>query len=652
MFPRIGRALTRECAGVALLCTAITAVLAFPLSTAPGSTVLPHGSDTGLFLWTIGWNVHALFHQPWAIFDANIFHPFRYSLAYSENLIGSSLLVAPVVWATGNLVLALNLAALSSVVLCAVGVYVLGRRAGLLASGALVAAIVFAFAPPRFFRIGQPHLTAVQWMPLCLAFLHGYFEGGRRRDLRWAIAFFGLQTLTSGHGALFTAVAIALMLAWRFALGEPLQPARRLADVGVLGAVLITAPLLLLLPYRYVQQESGLRRTLEEASLSSADLPSLLATPNAFDASIIARLTKVSTADANALLFPGFITLALGAAGFCVALGRASGQAQVSQRASGSAGGWNLIAKIVELALAFTLAVGIAAVLVAPFRLRLGDATLLSVRSAARPLVAALLLAVIRWGIARQAPIDAKRRLHAWGQRLGGAGRRLRTDAVVYCVLLAAITFWLALGPSFGLYEWLYGLPGGNFVRVPSRFTIVTLMALAVVAGAGLDWLTRSFSARARWIATGVVSALLLAEFAAFPLIIAPFAVEIPAADRWLDSQPKPFVVAELPSAEGMQAHYMLHSMAHWQKTIHGYSGARPGILADLYKALDAFPTTDLLNRLESLGVTYIVVHTNIYPEPRRAPLLAAIEQFGDRLQLVHEDEADRVYLLRGSEQQ
>jgi len=92
---------------------------------------MSHGTDTNLFIWTIAWNIHAFVHQPLTIFDANIFYPFHNTLAYSENLIGSALLVAPVMWLTHNPVLTMNVAALITIPLCAIGGYVLGRKLGL-----------------------------------------------------------------------------------------------------------------------------------------------------------------------------------------------------------------------------------------------------------------------------------------------------------------------------------------------------------------------------------------------------------------------------------------------------------------------------------------------------------------------------------------
>lgn len=75
---------------------------------------------------------------------------------------------------------------------------------------AVVAGVVFAFSPARFFRMSQLHVNAVQWVPLGLAFQHAYLDGGRPRDLRFAVACLSAQALTSGHGAAFASVAYSI----------------------------------------------------------------------------------------------------------------------------------------------------------------------------------------------------------------------------------------------------------------------------------------------------------------------------------------------------------------------------------------------------------------------------------------------------------
>ena len=169
----------------AALYAVLTVVLAWPLSADPAGRVLTDSPDTELFLWTLSWDTHAFTHAPLSIFDANIYYPQPNTLAYSENLIGSALLAAPVIWMTHNPVLALNLVGLLSCVLCGVGAYVLARRTGVGAPDATLSGLIFAFSPPRFFRLGQLHLTAVQWVPFTLAALHA-FRGVRLQPDRGA----------------------------------------------------------------------------------------------------------------------------------------------------------------------------------------------------------------------------------------------------------------------------------------------------------------------------------------------------------------------------------------------------------------------------------------------------------------------------------
>src|SRR5512137_2183777 len=122
------RMTTRTAAGLFL---ALTLLLTWPLALHPASATLPMGPDGDLFVWTLAWDAHAFLHQPHSIFDANIYYPFRRTLAFSENLIGSAFIAAPIQWLTGSPVLALNVVALLSCMLCGLGAYVLARRIGI-----------------------------------------------------------------------------------------------------------------------------------------------------------------------------------------------------------------------------------------------------------------------------------------------------------------------------------------------------------------------------------------------------------------------------------------------------------------------------------------------------------------------------------------
>ena len=295
---------------------ALTIVLAYPLSIHPGSTVLSATPDTDLFLWTLQWDVHALTHQPWAIFDANIYAPERNTLAYSENLLGSAPLAAPILWLTGNAVLAMNLIVLLASTLCGVGTYVLARRLGVGPLGATLSGLVFAFSPPRFLRLDQLHLATIQWVPFGLASLHAYWETGRQRDLRFAAGLFALQALTSGHGAVFLLVAMAVMIGWRLATGASRLSVGWIGDLGLGGALLLLPAVLIQLPYHAVQQAMGLRRSLEDWAVPWA---CFLASSTHVHVALLSLVPSWHINDAaGPTLFPGVIPIVLAAAALIV----------------------------------------------------------------------------------------------------------------------------------------------------------------------------------------------------------------------------------------------------------------------------------------------------------------------------------------------
>jgi hypothetical protein len=629
---------------------ALTLVMTWPLGRDAASSVLGRVPDTDLFMWTLAWGTHALTNDIWKIFDANIYYPQRLTLAYSENLIGDVIVAAPVLWTTGNSVLALNVVALTSCLLCAVGAYVLARRLGASRPAAVLCGIVFAFAPPRFLRIGQLHLTVVQWIPFSLAFLHAYLDQGRPRDLRLAVACFTLQVLSSGHGAVFAAMSLGGLLVYRFALGEPLRPLQRLRDFGMTGALLLMPAILTFGPYLAVQREMALRRTLEDWAVPAS---TFLASPTHVHRFFLS-LASASSVNEGALawLFPGYLPVILAAA----ALVRRGDLAEPPVRV-GRATAWTRLGSALELAALALCVLGVAAMAGGPLRWRVGDTVVLSVRQPLRVWALFAALVVARWGIVGRAPFDPAARLAGWRDHIRRLAPRIRMDARMFYLLLTVASFLLSIGPPLGIWPLVYWLPGLNLIRVPSRFTIVGVLGLAVLSSFGFDRLMARRKAATilgwGWIAC----AAMISEFALFPLPTVPYRVEIPAIDRWLDSRAKPFAVAEVPlpafgaggAWERRQAEFMLHSTAHWQRTVHGYSGIRPPLHESLYWQLRLFPDDESISALQRLGVTYIVVHTDMYAEGEWPTIETRLGQFRDVLQLEHEEGAGRVYALRPS---
>jgi hypothetical protein len=539
----------RELLVVTAAYAVLTFLMALPFSLAPGTHILGDVPDAHVYLWTLGWDAYAFLHQPFHIFDANIYYPYPNTLAYSENLIGSAIFAAPIIWLTDNILLAMNLTGLLSCVLCGLGAYLLARRLHMGVGGAFVCGLIFAFAPPRFFRMGQMHMTAMQWIPFSLAFLHSYFEHGRRRDLLAAIGFFSLQALASGHGTVYLLLTTLALIGWHLALGAPLAWRQRLRDVGVAGAYLIAPAVWVILPYRFSQVEAGLRR----GYLSDAQptFESFLASPSRLHTFLRERFFGPFEREPDAYLFPGILVLVLAA---------------------------------------------IAVVSLRP--------------------------------------------------------RRLRENYVAFYFVIALVATSMFVSWPIEVWRYVYWLPGLNFTRIPSRFIILTMLALSVLAGFAIDRLTARLSRPAAAIAAGVMSVLLLAEYSAYPFAGVPFAINPPAVDRWLDTQPKPFVVAEVPAPsprnlgelERHQTRSMLHATAHWQKTIHGYSSLRRPLHDQLYVDMAGFPDATSLTSLRDIGVTYVIVHTEDYGE-RWPGIEAQIVKTG-ALRLEHVAGSGRVYSL------
>ena len=382
----------------------LTLVLTYPLSVMPDRAMWARNPDDELFIWTLAWDAHAFLRQPLSIFDANIFAPERHTLAYSENLIGSAFIAAPVIWLTGNHVLALNAVVLLSCALCGLGAYVLGRRVGLGLPAALLCGIVFAFSPARFFRNPQLHIGAVQWLPFGLASMHAYLDGGEKRHLRWAVAFFTLQALTSGHGAMFSFVAIVVMLGLHMILGDLTLPIRLLKDLGIVGFALLAPAGLMYLPYRAVQIEMGLRRGL--GSMDTA-LDGFVASPTPVHIWLRSLVTATDpNLTAHAFLFPGVLPVVL--AVVAIVWRPRDGVVARSQETDRK---WIRFAFVCEIAALAALALALIVTVNGPLVVRYESTRLFAARSATRAWIAFAFLAGLRAVMLSRAPLNVRARL-------------------------------------------------------------------------------------------------------------------------------------------------------------------------------------------------------------------------------------------------
>jgi hypothetical protein len=539
----------------------LTIAMAWPLSIHPATHLLNYDSDAKLIHWIVRWDIHAFTTQPLHLFDANIFAPLPNTLAYAEHLIGSALLAAPIVWATDNTFLAINLIALASIWLSGLGTYVLARRLGASPTAAFLGGLVFAFAAPRFFRLGQLQLTTIHWIPFCLASLHAYLDHGRVRDLRIAAWLFSLQALSGGHGAVFLAVCVAALLLFKALLGEPLRLVQRLRDLGVTGALAVVPIVLVFLPYVWARGEAGLVRTLAGWRTPFSNF---FASPSHLHQWLAQWLPASWREAPDAYLFPGYLALILPLAGAAV------------------------------------------------------------------------------W---------------MWRRRTTSDERPWRARYAWLYAAIAAACFALLLGPPWGPWQWAYDLPLLNFIRVPTRFSIVVVLCLGVLTALAFDEIVARWTpSRRAWMGAGL-AVLLVAEYWAGPLAAQPYPRTQPAIDRWLATQPGPMVIAEGPMPtdpgdyglqNGRNANFMLHTTVHWHKTVNGFSGVLPDTHQRLYEAMAVFPSDNALTHMRSLGVTHVVYHADFTDPAVASAITTQFAPWQHALRFVHQEADGRVYEVRG----
>lgn len=530
----------RELALVALGFAALTIVLTYPLARHPGSLGRTDNADGQFAIWNVAWVARTIVADPRHLLDANIFHPHRRTLVYSEANYGAGLVAAPVYWLTRNPYAAFNSVLLLSFVVGGVGTYYLVRYLAGDRRAAWIAAIGFAFCPYLFGHIPHIQLLMTAGLPFTLLAFHRLADrpsAGRAAALGIVMtlqtvfcAYYGVfAMLIVGYAVLFTAAVRRLWLD---------APYWKAVLVAALVAVASTLPVAL--PYLAVQSESGFTRSLDAAREYSASWRMYLLS-NAYLHRPVSALAGIQ----GELLFPGFVALAFAAYG-------------------------------------------------------------------------ALQLS-----------------------RVQGRPREL----MIFYLSLAALAFWVSLGPSAGLYTVLYAtVPGFTLMRAPSRTGVVVPLALLAVAGIGL----RLFLER-RQKPAAVAAALALVAIAevAGPLRLSP-APEIEPVYRTLATLPRGPLI-ELPvyshQFRFLRARYMLNSTAHWMPLVNAYSDFIPPDFQESLPLIADFPSRQAFARLERDRVRYAVFHFDEFTaDGARQAVADRIAEFAPYLRRLDGDEHTALY--------
>lgn len=223
---------------------------------------------------------------------------------------------------------------------------------------------------------------------------------------------------------------------------------------------------------------------------------------------------------------------------------------------------------------------------------------------------------------------------------------RLREVSILYGGL-GALAFWASLGPDAGLYRWLYaGMPMFSLLRAASRFGIVVVFALSVLAGVSISVLLARLAVP-NWkspLAALMITAAAVAE-SSVPLSFSPVPPVEPAY-RVLATLPRGPVL-EMPFYSTRVAfertQYMLSSTVHWMPLVNGYSSHIPQDFLEKTEALGGFPSLEAFKVLERDRVKYAVFHMNLFTSDVRDDVVARLREFDRYLRRRYAD--DRVWV-------
>jgi hypothetical protein len=315
----------RELALVGVGFAALTVALTYPLAFHPASLARVDNGDGQLSIWNVAWVARTLVVDPLHVFDANIFYPHRWTLAYSETNLGAGVLAIPVYWATGDPYAAHNFVLLLSFVLSGAATYYLVRYLVADRRAAVVAAICFAFCPYVFSHTPHIQLMMTAGIPLSLLAFHRLADRptpGRGVALGLTMA---AQALCCGYYAIFVMLLVGYAVLLMAIVRGLWANARYWTAVGTAALVAIAATLPIYVPYALNQRSTGFSRSLNNARSFSADARLYLVSGAAAHSWMLPLAGR--TGDA---LFPGFVATTFGALGLATGWSGRSRGAEVS----------------------------------------------------------------------------------------------------------------------------------------------------------------------------------------------------------------------------------------------------------------------------------------------------------------------------------
>jgi hypothetical protein len=561
---------------VLLLFVGMTLFYTRPLALkADDHTMRENSGDTLFHIYVLSWTAHSLKTNPFNLFNATIFYPNRYTLAYSDHDFMSSLIALPVMALTHNGILGFNFVILVSFIISALGAYLLvlyltGDHLAGFAGG-----IIFGFPMYKLAHITHLQLVSTGFLPLSMLFLHLFTD---RKKPVYALLF-GASTValfwTVWSYGFFLAFAILIYLAVLAFIERrqivsilrrrvsPPERKRAYRWVGMLvGSFILIGAVLLpfVLPYLKASKlNPDFQRDISEIYSYSADVTDFLVAPP--QSLVWGRATGVFRPDpytrgngAERSLFAGLIPYLLAALGIVYLHGRGRSK-----------------------------------------RFVLWFYVILAV------LAGVMCLGVALYAFGRHAGVWMPYRLL---YRFFPGFKAIRTPTRMFVLVLLSLS---VLG-GFGV-KWIREKLARrlDFVAVVSLVVALLVLMTVEVMPTGIEMKrmeTRNeFPSVYSWLAGRRGEA---------PTVFFPLAPYDPAAPSGMDDL----------AYVGMEPQRDYHNIANWKKMLNGYSGYTPVSYKDAVRYTRNFPSARALSFLRDLEIEYVVIEGPRYEKTAMRDLL------------------------------
>jgi hypothetical protein len=305
--PRLG--LVRALAAVAFF-AALSVFHTWPLASAPTTLSRNDNGDTALNTWAICWIADHIVSDPLRVFDGNIFHPERRTIAFSEPVFVPGVLSVPVRLAGASPVLTYNISLMTGYALSGLAMFWLIWRWTGQYLASLIAGTLFAFNAHTLVRMAHLQAVHAEGLPLLLLGFDGVLRGGSIRSALTLAAGGAIVGLTSGYSMVFGLVMLAVSAAVRHRewIGPRFWRVAVACGWAAGAALIVLAPLIWV--YAEVRREHGVVRDFDLIRAFSGNLSSFAATGGRLHYETWSRLVFERWIPRETL-FPGLVASAL-----------------------------------------------------------------------------------------------------------------------------------------------------------------------------------------------------------------------------------------------------------------------------------------------------------------------------------------------------